>query len=114
MDLPPSYGFRAPTPDDLDAVAEVLIADDLDDGRESVLGADFLRDEWSRLGFDLATDAWVVVHRGYAIVGYGQAMREEPAVVDSWGVVHPGHRGRGIGSWLLDRIEERASELLVG
>jgi mycothiol synthase len=114
MELPPGYRFRAPTPGDLDAVAEILVADDLHDGRQSVLGADFLRDEWSRAGFDLATDAWVVVDRGGAVVGYGQATREEPAVVESWGVVHPGHRGRGIGASLLDRIQRRASELAAG
>jgi mycothiol synthase len=114
MELPPAYQVRAPTPDDLDAVAEVLVTGDLHDGRERVLDADFLRDQWSRVGFDLATDAWVVIRCGDAIVAYGQARREEPTVVESWGVVHPGHRGRGIGGWLLARIQQRASELLAG
>jgi mycothiol synthase len=114
MDLPADYEVRASTQDDLDAVAGVLVAGDLHDTGQSVLDADFLQDQWSRAGFDLATDAWVVVDRGDAIVGYGQAMREGPAVVESWGVVHPGHRGRGIGAWLLARIQQRASELLAG
>jgi mycothiol synthase len=114
MEPPPAYRFRAPTPDDLNAVAQVLVAGDLHDLGQSVLDADFLQDQWSRVGLALGTDAWVVVDRGDAIVGYGQAMREGPTVVESWGVVHPGHRGRGIGAWLLDRIQQRASELLAG
>jgi mycothiol synthase len=85
MDLPSDYRVRAPTAEDLDAVAEVLIASDLDAAGQRVLDAGFVQDQWSRVGFDLASDAWVVVHRGEAIVAYGQAMREEPTVVESWG-----------------------------
>jgi mycothiol synthase len=114
MDLPAHYEVRAPTPDDLGAVAGVLAAGDLDDTGHSVLDADFLQDQWSRAGFVLGTDAWVVVHHGDGIVGYGQARHEGPTVVGSWGVIHPAHRGRGIGAWLLARIQQRASELLAG
>src|SRR5215831_4364115 len=114
MALPAGYRLRAPAPGDLDAVSDVLIADELGEAGQVVLGADFVRDEWSRVGFDLATDAWVVADAGGAIAGYVQAMREEPEVVESWGVVHPGHRGRGIGSSLMDLAEERATRLLAG
>ncbi|MFI5080382.1 MAG: GNAT family N-acetyltransferase [Streptosporangiales bacterium] len=114
MTLPAGYRLRAPAPGDLDAVADVLIADELDEAGQIVLGVDFLRDEWSRVGFDLATDAWVVTDGAGTIAGYVQAMREEPAMVECWGVVHPGHRGRGIGSSLVNLTEERASRLLAG
>jgi mycothiol synthase len=114
MELPAGYRLRRPTPGDLDVVAGVLIADELDGAGQIILGVDFVRDEWSRVGFDLAADAWVVADGAEAIVGYAQAMRQEPAVVESWGVVHPAHRGRGLGSSLLDLLEERASRLLTG
>ena len=114
MERAPAYRFRAPTPDDLHAVAQVLVAGDLHDLGHSVLDAGFLQGQWSLMGVELAIDAWVVVDDGDAIVGYGQARREGPSVVGSWGVVHPGHRGQGIGAGLLDRIQQRASELLAG
>jgi mycothiol synthase len=114
MHLPDGLAFRAPTLDDVDAVADVHLADQRADGVEPTLDAYFIRQVWSRPGIDLGADAWVATDADGAIVAYGQATLEELGVVGSWGVVHPGYRGRGIGTALFDRIEERASVLLAG
>ena len=52
MELPAGYRLRAPAPGDLQAVADVLIADNVDDPEQTVLDADFLREAWSRVGFE--------------------------------------------------------------
>jgi mycothiol synthase len=112
--IPAGYAFRAPTLDDVEAVAEVHLADQRAGGAEPTLDASFIRQVWSRRGFDLATDAWVVTDEVGTIVAYGQVHPDEPGTVGSWGVVHPDHRGLGIGSALFDRIEARASAILAG
>ena len=114
MDPSSGYPFRAPTPDDLASVAEVLMADQRANGVEPVLDAHFIRQVWTRSNFDLAADAWVATDGSTTIVAYGQVRQEEPDIVGSWGVVHPQHRGRGLGSSLFERIEARAAELLAG
>jgi GNAT superfamily N-acetyltransferase len=114
MGLPAGYGFRAPTREDLEAVAGALVAEQVDVGGQPVLGADFVRKVWSRPDIDLEHNAWVVTDSAGVVVAYGQVTLEGPDLVESWGVVDPASRGRGIGSSVFDRIDARAAELLAG
>lgn len=112
--LPPGYQIRAATSHDVDGVTEVLRADDVADIGESAYSADFLRDQWSAPGFELADDAWVVSDPTATIIAHANVAPDGDDQIKSWGVVHPEHRGIGIGSALLDRIEARATERLTG
>jgi mycothiol synthase len=110
--LPDGYAIRPASVDDLDGVAEMLLADDVADTGQSDFDADFLRDQWSSPGLDLSVDAWVVTAPRSTIVGHANVAPEGDSKLKSWGLVHPDHRGRGLGSVLLDRIETRAAERL--
>lgn len=119
MALPAGYRLRAPAPGDLDAVADVLIADELGEAGQIVLGTGFVRDEWGRAGFDLATDAWLVVDGAEAVVGYAQAMREEPAVVESepfgrWAEEQTGSPSYDPTLWLLAKAGGQPVGALTG
>jgi ribosomal protein S18 acetylase RimI-like enzyme len=114
IELPEGYRSRAPSIGDLEAVANVLAADDLADTGEVAFDVAFVRVQWAVPGFDLGTDAWLVEGPGGVVVAFAQARHDDEDLVTSWGVVHPAHRGLGLGSYLLERVEERAGRLLDG
>jgi mycothiol synthase len=107
-ELPDGYEIRPATIGDLDAVAAVMRAADTAPTGGSDLDVGMIRDLWSSPSVDLAHDAWVV--SGDAIVAYAHLQEDGEARLKGWGDVHPEHQGRGIGSFLLDRALDRASE----
>jgi mycothiol synthase len=112
--LTDGYEIRPPSFDDVEGVAEVLLANDLSDIGESDLDADFVRDQWSAPGLDLSEDSWAITDPNGTIVAHANLSPDGEGKLKSWGVVHPEHRRRGLGSALLDRLEARASDRLRG
>jgi mycothiol synthase len=97
--------YRAPVPADAPAVLAVFEARDLADLGEVEQTLEELRDEWRSSDLDLELGARVVEDAGGRIVAYAAVRRPGTLVL-----VAPDREGRGIGSQLLDWVEERDRE----
>lgn len=109
--LASAYAMRAPTMDDLEAAVALFnrCSQALVGVREFDL--DETRTEWSLPGFDLASDARLLHAPDGELVGYIEVWDQQPHVRPYvWGRVHPEHRGRGLGTRLLQWAEERARQ----
>jgi mycothiol synthase len=98
-------------PEDFPAIAAFLAEDETHlFGRPSRLGvADITA--WLS-GPDLSSDTWLIEEAGSLVaLGWVEKHHETGVAV---GVVHREHRGRGLGSRLVDRSEERLAALAVG
>jgi mycothiol synthase len=94
------------------AVAEVVIAGDVADFGEPDFTEDDLLDDWSRPRFALERDAWVLAGPTGRIVGYAFVWEAQPeSVVEGDAFVLPEYSGRGLGTLLLELMEERARDL---
>jgi mycothiol synthase len=105
------YRFRAPTAGDLAAVVELVARVTLEDYGEPEDDEENTRIVFSML--DLQRDAWVVEAPSGELVAGGIVRVRHPTRLRSMAAVLPEHRGRGVGSALLGRIEQRARELAV-
>lgn len=107
--------LRAIQPADLHAVCQVMLRSNLTDGVPEVPTVEELSEELDDERVVLATDTRVAVEEGVVVgVSYTyhlpSEVREERCYVFGW--VDPAHRGRSIGSRLLEWGLARAAEQL--
>lgn len=102
--LPDGLLARPASSGDLEAVVALCLRCDLADLGTPDTDTDDILSAWRRPGFDLAKDTVVVLAGEGEVVGYGDVFDGREA----FGYVDPGWRGRGIGAWLLRRVEELA------
>jgi mycothiol synthase len=103
--------IRAATLDDVERLAAFMGRCTLAHQGVRRESADEIRQRLTQPGADPALDTWLVEANGSEVTGFGQVWREDEAVV-CYVRVHPEHRGRGIGSALLERTASRALVLV--
>jgi mycothiol synthase len=103
--LPSDHTLRPPTPADDEAVLRVLLARDVADLGQPDFTIEDLHADWATPGLDLGRDAWVVEGPDGELVASSLLLGDDALVY-----VHPDACGRGLGTTLRERAEERARE----
>src|SRR5437868_3451678 len=107
--LPAGYSVRRPTPKDAEAVAALMSA--AEEGAEQVSPADVER-EWR--GLDVRNDVWLLEAEAEPepkAAAYAELLKRSEDHIASQGYVAPDQTGRGLGTALVELIEQRAREL---
>jgi mycothiol synthase len=109
--LPRGYTIRNPTEDDIPAILALIRDFDLSEtGSADPWTADNILGDWSDL--DPKTDAWLVLAPDGFLAGYGTVTDDDAGRFVGDGYVHPTQQGRGVGSTLIDLIEQRAAAMI--
>ncbi len=102
--LPQELSTRPLTLDDAEAVFRVMAeSEEVDLPEVAIELADIISD-WSKPSYDVSAHS-VGVFDGDRLVGYCEVMARDRGD----GAVHPDYRGRGIGTWLAERMREIAA-----
>ena len=109
-----AYSWRSLTPLDAGPWAELVAVLAAHDATDELYSAEDLAEELEFPGVDPAVDTFAVDDDAGTLVAFAQvffreALVDGQAAADTSGGVHPQHRGQGIGSALVDRLQVRAS-----
>ena len=105
LDLPPGFSSRPATAADARAIFELVAACEVDADGVAEVDEHDITVAFGRPGFDPGLDTQLVFEEG-ELVGWGDLYRGRGD-----GDVRPTHRLLGIGTALLERIEQRAKAL---
>jgi GNAT superfamily N-acetyltransferase len=105
MQLPAGLVARPLSPTDARAVFEIVAAAETHDVGAAAIEVEDIEGDWARGSFDLATEA-IGIWDGDRLVASGEVFKGRRADA----AVHPDARGRGIGSWLADWLEDCARQ----
>lgn len=107
--LPAGLRTRPLSPDDAEAVYELIAAAEAVDVGEVLIDLEDILGDWQRPSLDFARDT-LAVFEGDRLVAFAELSTRGRAEAS----VRPSHRGRGIGSYMLSWTEDRARTLGCG
>jgi mycothiol synthase len=104
------FFIKHPQMSDAEEVTDLVALCDTEEIGEPDISLGDTLDLWNSI--PLETDAWVALSpEGNQIIGYGFLEVTGKNRMDCCVFVHPQHKGRGVGSLILEKIEERAVKL---
>lgn len=105
-ELLPGFTWRAPTPDDAQAVTDFLAVCDTFDYGEPDFSLEDVRADWRRDGFVLERDAWLIFANDGTLAAYGFVWdTDERARVEPTTCVHPNFREQGLEDFHIAQVE---------
>jgi mycothiol synthase len=111
--LPPGYEQRPAGEPDIDAIVDLFCAFDIADFGEPDTSRDMVAESFASPFTQAQVDTRLISAPDGAVVAFGVLESVTPSTSqDYFARVHPDHRGRGLGSALLDWGESRARERL--
>jgi mycothiol synthase len=109
--LPQDFTTRPATPDDVDAIVDLLNACAIAQTGKPEVKASQLRTDWGRVSFNFDSDTLLVLAPQGQLAGYAEMWDEPPHVrISVVAEVHPAHQGRGVGTALCRWAEKRARQ----
>jgi mycothiol synthase len=106
IEVPSGYRLRAPRENDLEAVTEIMRASEEVEYGEAETSLDDTRGYVASV--DLRTGAWLLVDAAERPVAFGSLRPPKAARFFGFALVHPDHERRGIGRFLVDKLEFEA------
>jgi mycothiol synthase len=104
--------IKHPTLEDAEAITELVSLCDIEEIGEPDITLSDVLDMWNSI--QMESDAWIAVSATNEVIGYGFVEVTGANRMDICVFVHPKYKNQGIGSLLLTKVEERASDLAKG
>jgi mycothiol synthase len=108
--LPEGFSVRPATPEDVGAVARLVMATDWAEFFDPESVEAEISEDWRGSAFDFERDSWLVFAPNGEFVASAELFHQSHARMEVSTAVHPGYSGVGIGGYFIRVTGERAGE----